>query len=154
MKEKNSLHETAFQAQQELKETAEKNEKPSQYSKSKKRLNTLSVLTLLLLVLIATKIFFIDALNRSIDNDIQNSALDLVMQADAYIVIYHQVYGALPESLPDETLRPFISYQKLDETQYSLQLPFTGHNQLILQDINQTLTVEKVQETINLDNLN
>ncbi len=115
---------------------------------------SLTLLTTILLILVGFKLFYIEARDSAIIQDIEESALDLIMEADATVTQYFEFYGGLPELLPDPTLRAYVDYSSLDADNYTLKLHLDGYDQTVHVATGQTLSTEDVLRVLNLDRLN
>ena len=101
-------------------------------------------------LLSSIKLFYTEARDRAIAEDIEASALDLIMEADASVSIYREQFGMLPEDLPDISLRPFVDYSRVNENNYTLRLHLEGYDAVIPVSITQTLSAEGVSIVLRL----
>jgi len=133
MADNRSLQDTINLAREETREkvSASGNGKHS----GKKRSINIPLLIFAILVLGLFKFFVIDEEARWVKEDLALSALDLFKEADASVILFHQEYGRLPETLPAAALAPFVIYRHIGETHYSLAVNLPYHDAVIERDI-------------------
>lgn len=133
MAENRSLQDTINMAREETLEkvSVSGNRKHGGKKQSKKIL----LMIFLVLALGLFKYFVIDEEARWVREDRAISALDLFMEADASVILFHQDYGRLPEALPAAALSPFVTYRHIDETHYSLSVNLPDHDAVVERDI-------------------
>ena len=82
--------------------------------------------------------------------DMKTTVLDMIMTADAEVIVYYEALGELPVELPDFSLLSFVSYEKVDNENFVLTSTFDDYNTPISRNINSTITDQEVQQILQL----
>lgn len=101
---------------------------------------------LAVLCTIASFIIFRNA-NNSVQEDIVATQLDFIMEADAEVLAYHELFGELPVEMPDYALRNFVSYQRLGSETYRL-MPLLGSEVVIARELSEVLDPALVRQSL------
>ncbi len=148
-----SLLKTASQAEKSLKEREASSVEVAK-SRQIPQATSISVLVTILLILTGFRFFYIEARDSAIAQDVETSALDLIMEADASVTLFHQQFGVLPEILPDALLRPYVDYSRIDMNNYTLRLHLDGYDEPIPVTTGKTLVAQDVVRVLHLERLN
>lgn len=120
----------------------------SRRKQPRKGARAIIALVAFLVILAGVKYFLIDDLKRVVDEDFQASALEVFMEADASVVIYHSNTGRLPEELPAAILQPLVTYERISEKEYQLTLTLEGHEGSLHRNIDSVLQIEEVRKLV------
>ena len=105
---------------------------------------------MVLAALVYVKIFIINYEEKDISNDFKLAAMDLFMEADASVLAYYQAYRELPDALPLSPLREYIQYNKLDESEYTLQVVYVPYNKRINRDVESVIYPTDLEKSLDL----
>jgi hypothetical protein len=108
------------------------------------------VLITILIASAAFKVFVVDDRARQIEQDLEVSALDLFMEADASVVTFYTENRLLPDELPAAALRPFVVYERLDADRYSLQVIYPPHDATVERNVANIAPPRNVESLLNL----
>ena len=147
MSDRHTLQESIQQAQDEIQVKAAVSENDRSSHKSRSPVARIS-LSVVVLVLIGVKLLVTDGKARQIEQDLQESAVDLFLESDASVLYYYSRYMELPPQLPAEALQSFVNYQRGEGSEYTLSVNYSPYDRQVPRDATDINLPENVEELL------